>query len=147
MPKFLSDFKQFVLRGNVVDLAVGLVIGAAFQSVVKAFVSDILTPIITIPSSSDFFKFAPQIHGSTFQIGDFINATISFIILAAVVFFFVVRPINLLMTFGKKIHPGDLTNRECPECLSSIPIKARRCSYCTAPVEPLTATSPATAVQ
>lgn len=147
MLKILSDFKQFVLRGNVVDLAVGLVIGAAFQSVVKAFVTDILTPIISIPSGNDFVKYTPQIHGSTFQIGDFINTLISFIIVAAVVFFFVVRPINLLMTFGKKIHPGDLTNRECPECLSSIPIKARRCSYCTAPVEPLAGTIPVTTVQ
>lgn len=138
----INEFRQFVLRGNVVDLAVGIVIGAAFQAVVKAFVQDLLTPIISIPTSTDFVKFAPQVHGSTFLVGDFVNAVLSFLIVAAVVFFIVVRPINLLMRFGSRFAPQDHSKRDCPYCLSSIPVGATRCAFCTAEVPPVAPPAP-----
>jgi large conductance mechanosensitive channel len=132
----LSGFKQFILRGNVVDLAVGVVIGAAFGGVVTAFTKDLLTPLIAAligtPRFSDV-KFT--IHGSVFDIGDFINAAISFFLIAAAVYFFVVTPINALLARARKAPvPADPTTKKCPECLSEIPIEARRCAYCAQPV-------------
>jgi large conductance mechanosensitive channel len=128
----LSGFKQFILRGNVVDLAVGVVIGAAFGTVVTAFTKDLLTPLVGKP---DFSAISFTIHGSVFPVGDFINALISFLLVAAAVYFFVVTPINALVGRMRKAPaPADPTTRKCPECLSEIPIDARRCAHCTQPV-------------
>lgn len=127
----LKGFKQFLLRGNVVDLAVGVVIGAAFGTVVSALVKDFLTPLIAaIAKVPDFSGLVFTVNGSRFMYGDFINALISFILVAAAVFFFVVKPINLLITRSRKEPPADPTTKKCPECLSEIPIGAKRCSHC-----------------
>jgi len=133
----LKDFKAFLLRGNVVDLAIAVVIGVAFGSVVSALVKDLLTPLIAaIFGSHDFSTLTFTIHKSTFLYGDFINFVISFITIAAVVFFFVVKPINALMAHRKTEPDVESTTRECPECLSSIPKAARRCAFCTSEVAP-----------
>ncbi len=132
--KALGGFKQFILRGNVVDLAVGIMIGAAFNSVVSALVKDILTPLIAaIVARPDFSKFAFTVHGAQFLYGDFINNLISFLITAIAVYFFVVLPINELnKKMGAKEPDAAPTTTQCPECLSTIPLGASRCAYCTA---------------
>lgn len=132
-----KDFKEFVLRGNVVDLAIAVVIGAAFGAVVTALVKDLLTPLIAIPGSADFSTLEFKIHGSVFRYGDFINVVISFLTIAAAVFFLVVRPLNMLMERRKTGRDVESETRDCPECLSSIPLGARRCAFCTAEVTPL----------
>ncbi|HUK24974.1 MAG TPA: large conductance mechanosensitive channel protein MscL [Terriglobales bacterium] len=131
----LSGFKQFILRGNVVDMAVGVVIGAAFASVVTAFTKDFLTPLIsTFARSPHVGNLGFTIHGATFPIGDFVNAFISFILIAAVVYFLVVMPVNALVARMRKAPaPADPTTKKCPECLSEIPIHARRCAQCAQP--------------
>ena len=140
-PSYITEFKQFLLRGNVVDLAVAVVIGAAFGAVVTSLVADILTPLIAaIFGSHDFSALTFTIHGSRFLYGSFINAVIAFVSIAAVVFFFVVKPINALMARRKTEPPVDETTRQCPECLSEIPIAARRCAFCTAEIGPGTVT-------
>jgi large conductance mechanosensitive channel len=139
-PSLITEFKQFLLRGNVVDLAVAVVIGTAFGAVVTALVGDILTPLIAaIFGSHDFSALTFTIHRSQFLYGSFINAVIAFVSIAAVVFFFVVKPVNALMARRKTEPPVDETTRQCPECLSEIPIAARRCAFCTAEVGPGTA--------
>jgi len=131
----LKGFKQFLLRGNVVDMAVGIVIGAAFGAVVTGLVKDLLTPFIAaIVKQPDFSTLTFTINGSKFLYGDFVNALLSFLIIAAAVYFFVVLPINALIARMKKEPPADPTTRKCPECLSEIPIGARRCAFCTSPV-------------
>lgn len=131
----LQEFKQFILRGNVVDLAIGIVIGVAFGAVVSGFVKDLITPLIAaIGGKPDFSSLAFTINHSKFLWGDFLNQVISFVIIAAVIFYFVVKPINALMNRRKSELPVDPTTRECPYCLSSIPIKASRCAFCTAEV-------------
>lgn len=128
----LKEFKQFLLRGNVVDLAVGVVIGAAFGTIVTALVSDLLTPLIAaIAKVPDFSGFFFTLSGSKFMFGHFINALISFILVAASVFFFVVKPMNLLITRSRKEPPADPSTKKCKECLSEVPIEAKRCSHCT----------------
>ena len=128
----LKEFNQFILRGNVVDLAVGVVIGAAFSSVVASLVSDILTPFISaIAKVPDFSGLLFTINGSKFMYGHFLNALISFILVAMTIFFFVVKPINLLVSRSHKEPSPDPTTKKCKECLSEIPIDARRCSHCT----------------
>jgi large conductance mechanosensitive channel len=135
--KYLTEFKQFLLRGNVVDLAVGIVVGVAFGAVVTALVADLLTPLIAaIFGSHDFSALTFTIHNSQFLYGAFINAVISFVAIAAAVFFFVVRPVNALMARRRVEPPIDETTRKCPECLSEIPREARRCAFCTAEVVP-----------
>ena len=131
----LSGFKQFILRGNVVDMAVGVVIGAAFATVVGAFTKDLLTPLIAaIVGQPDFSAIKFTIHGSVFALGDFLNAAISFLLVAAAVYFFVVTPVNLLIErMHKDPKPADPTTKKCPECLSEIPIDARRCAHCAQP--------------
>jgi large conductance mechanosensitive channel len=131
----LSGFKQFILRGNVVDMAVGVVIGAAFGSVVTALTKDLLTPLIAaLVGKPDFSAIKFTVHGSDFPVGDFINAAISFILIAAAVYFFVVTPVNLLVTRMRKAPaPADPTTKKCSECLSEIPIDARRCAHCAQP--------------
>jgi large conductance mechanosensitive channel len=133
--KILNDFKQFLLRGNVVDLAVAVVIGAAFGAVITALVQDLLTPLIAaIGGQQDFSALDFTINSSTFRYGDFINKVFTFVMIAAAVFFFVVVPINALIARSRKEPPADPTTRKCPECLSEIPIDARRCAFCTSQV-------------
>ncbi|MFZ0665574.1 MAG: large conductance mechanosensitive channel protein MscL [Acidimicrobiales bacterium] len=130
----LKDFKTFILRGNVVDLAVGIIIGVAFGAVVTAFVTDLLTPLISIPGKVNFADLKVHIHHSVFAYGSFLNSLIAFVIVAAAVFFFVVKPLNSL---NKKMHPNaDDDTRPCPECLTDIPVEAKRCFACTVQVEP-----------
>jgi large conductance mechanosensitive channel len=129
----VKGFKQFLMRGNVVDLAVAVVIGAAFGAVVSALVKDLITPIIAaIVGKPDFSAIKFTVNGSLFAIGDFINVLISFICIAAAVYFFVVLPINTLEARRARGQaPPDPTTKTCPECLSTIPIGARRCAFCT----------------
>ena len=132
----LSGFKKFILRGNVVDMAVGVVIGAAFGGVVTEMTKAFLTPLIAlIVGKSDYLKLKFTIHGTDFPVGEFFNACVSFFLIAAAIYFFVVTPVNELvarMNRGEK--PPDPTTKKCPECLSEIPIDARRCAHCTQPV-------------
>ena len=133
-----NEFKKFILRGNVVDLAVGIVVGAAFTSVVNAFVRDFINPLIpTSSGQSEFAKRFFEIHHSKFMYGDLVINIFSFLITAAVVFFFVVQPINKLneIALRSKDTPEDVTIK-CPECLSVIPKQAKRCKFCTAKLEP-----------
>lgn len=133
----MKDFKTFILRGNVVDLAVGIIIGVAFGTVVSSFVKNLLTPLISIPGKVNFTSLHFTINKSTFLYGVFLNDLISFVIIAAAVFFFVVRPLNAL---ANRMHRGaspDDETRSCPECLSDIPVKATRCASCTSQVEPV----------
>jgi large conductance mechanosensitive channel len=131
----LSGFKQFILRGNVVDLAVGVVFGAAFSGFINSIVKDLITPLIAaIFTQPDFSAMAFTIHGSKFMIGDFLNTFISFIILATVVYFFIVLPMNALIARSRKEPPQDPTTKKCPECRSEIPLDAKRCAFCTQPV-------------
>lgn len=127
-----KEFKAFLLRGNVVDLAVGVVIGSAFTAVVTSLVQNILTPLIAIPGSADFSTLKFTINGSPFMYGNFINAVISFVLVSAAVFFFVVKPVNKLMSLRKSGVDHETRNKDCPECLSSIPKAAKRCAFCTA---------------
>lgn len=128
----LKEFKQFLLRGNVVDLAVGVVVGASFGSIVTALVSDILTPLISaIVTVPDFSNITFTLNESKFMIGHFINALISFLLISSAIFFFVVKPMNILVAHSHKEKvPSDLTTKKCPECLSEIPKEAKRCAHC-----------------
>ena len=131
----MKGFRQFLLRGNVVDLAVAVVIGAAFGTVVTAFVKDLLTPLIAaIGGQPDFSGLYFTINNSKFLFGDFVNAVVSFVIIAAVIYYLVVLPMNMLISRAKKEPPAEPTMRKCPECLSEIPIGAHRCAFCTASV-------------
>jgi len=127
----LKEFKQFLLRGNVIDLAVGVVIGVAFGTVVSALVSDFLTPLIAAMAKiPDFSGLAFTINGSKFMIGHLINAIISFVLVATAVFFFVIKPMNVLISRSRREPPADPTTKKCEECLSEIPLEAKRCSHC-----------------
>jgi large conductance mechanosensitive channel len=133
----VKDFRDFILRGNVVDLAVGIVIGAAFGTLVAALVADLITPVVgVIGGEPDFSALSFTINGSTFRYGHFINALIAFLLIAAAVFFFVVRPVNALMRRYKTEPDVDMPTHDCPECLSAIPVAARRCAFCTAQLTP-----------
>lgn len=128
----IKEFKQFLLRGNVVDLAVGVVIGASFGSVVTALVSDILTPLIAaIAKVPDFGGLFFTLNGSQFMYGHFLNVIISFVLVAAAIFFFVIKPMNVLIARSRKEPPADPTTKKCSECLSEIPIAAKRCAHCS----------------
>jgi large conductance mechanosensitive channel len=134
--KMLKGFKQFLLRGNVIDLAVAVVIGAAFGAVVTALVKDLITPLIAaVVGKPDFSAIVFEINGSKFLIGDFINSVVSFFLIATAIYFFVVVPVNAIMA---RIHrgeaPPDPTTKKCNECLSEVPIAAKRCLYCTQPL-------------
>jgi large conductance mechanosensitive channel len=132
----LSGFKNFILRGNVVDMAVGVVIGAAFAGVVAGLTKAFITPLIAlIGRKPDYSSLKFVVRGTEFPFGDFINAGVSFILIAAVVYFFVVLPVNALVArMNRGDKPPDPTTKKCPECLSEIPIEARRCAHCTQPV-------------
>lgn len=135
MKDALKDFRAFILRGNVVDLAVGVAIGAAFTTVVTSFTKNLLTPILAIPGDkASLAELSFAIRNATFKYGAFIDDVIGFVIIAAVLFFLVIRPINIMMA-RRKTEPEVLsTTRDCPYCLSSIPIAASRCAFCTANV-------------
>lgn len=128
----LKEFKQFLLHGNVFDVAVGIVIGAAFGKVVTSLVSDLLTPMIAaFAKAPDFNAIYFSINGSKFALGHFINDLISFVLISTAVFFFVVKPKKILISFSKKRSGVEPTTKICPECLSEIPVDAKRCSHCT----------------
>lgn len=129
--RILGDFKTFILRGNVVDLAVGVVIGAAFTAVVSAFTKDLLTPLIGIPGQLNFSDLTFVVNGSKFLVGDFVNTIISFLLTAFVVFFFVVRPVNWLVSRNKQVPAAAPSTKDCPRCISKIHIQATRCPNCT----------------
>jgi large conductance mechanosensitive channel len=132
----LDGFKKFILRGNVVDMAVGVVIGAAFGGVVTALTTDLLTPLIAaLVGKPDFSALQFTVHGTLFPIGHFVNAIVAFLLIAAAIYFFVVTPVNALVArMHRGEQPPDPTTKKCAECLSEIPIAARRCSHCTQPV-------------
>ncbi len=131
----LKGFRDFILRGNVVDLAVAVIIGAAFTGIVNSFVKDIITPLLAaIVQQPDFGHLAVDIHGGHITYGNFLNATINFLLVAAAMYFLVVTPLAKLMA---RLHPAEpvaVTTKPCPECLSEVPLAARRCSHCAQPV-------------
>ena len=128
----MKDFREFLLRGNLVDMAVGIVIGIAFAAVITALVADLITPLIAaIGGNPDFSNLTFTINKSHFLYGAFINALITFLVIAAVIFFLVVKPVNALMARRKTEPPVDETVRQCPHCLSEIPAAATRCAFCT----------------
>jgi large conductance mechanosensitive channel len=132
----LKGFKQFVLRGNVLDLAVAVVIGAAFGKIVSALVADLLTPLIALVGGKpDFTDFNFKVNGTLFKTGDFLNEVVSFLMVAVAIYFFVVAPVNAL---NERRHRGDAppdpTTKKCPECLTEVPIAAKRCFACTSPL-------------
>ena len=130
----MKGFRAFLLRGNVVDLAVAVVIGAAFGAVVEAFVKDLVTPLIAaFGGQPDFSSLNFTINNSKFTYGDFFNALIAFVIIGAVIYYFVVLPVNALISRARKEPPADPTTKKCTECLSEIPIGAKRCAFCTQP--------------
>lgn len=134
----IQEFKDFITKGNVIDMAVGIVIGLAFTAVVTAFVADIITPLIGVAGHVNFAGISFTLNNSTFLVGAFLNQLISFLMIAVVVFFLVVRPVAMMEARSKaKKAAAPLTTRDCPECLTAIPRKAKRCSACTAVVTPV----------
>ena len=130
----MKGFKAFLLRGNVVDLAVGVVIGIAFGVVITAFVKDLVTPLIAaLGGKPDFANLYFTVNNSKFLYGDFLNALLAFALIAAVIYFFVVLPINALVERSRKEPPADPTTKKCTECLSEIPVGAKRCAFCAQP--------------
>lgn len=129
----LRGFKEFVLRGNVLDLAVAVVIGGAFGAVVTALVKGVLTPLVgALVAQPDFSAFTLTVNGSTFLIGEFVNAVISFLLIAVAVYVFVVMPMNAITARRRQGEPpSDPTTKKCDECLSEVPIAARKCAFCT----------------
>jgi large conductance mechanosensitive channel len=132
----MKGFRQFIFRGNVLDLAVAVVMGAAFAAVVAALVKDLITPLIAaVAGSPDFSGIAVVVNGSKLLIGDFLNAVIAFLLMAIAVYFFIVVPVNRLTArLNRGEAPPDPTTKKCPECLSDVPIAARRCAFCTTPI-------------
>ena len=146
MRNLASEFKQFLLRGNVVDLAVAVVIGSAFGAIVTSLVDNLITPLIAaIGGQPDFSEIGFTINGSRFNVGLFINALVAFLIIAAVVFFFVVKPMNLLVSRATAAPPADPTERKCPFCFSDVPVEATRCKFCTSELPPPSPTDQAEA--
>jgi large conductance mechanosensitive channel len=132
-----KGFRSFLLRGNVVDLAVAVIIGAAFTGVVNALVKDIINPLIAATvHQPDFSAFVLTLHGGKILYGEFCNALLSFLVIAATVYFFIVVPINALLRRFRPTQAAPPTTRPCPECLAEIPLAAKRCAHCTQPVEP-----------
>lgn len=130
----MRGFKAFLLRGNVVDLAIAVVVGVAFAAVVTAFVKDLVTPLIAaLGGKPDFSGLYFTINNSQFKYGDFIDVVLAFLIIAAVIYFLVVVPYTALVERSRKEPPADPTTKKCPECLSEIPMDARRCAFCTSP--------------
>ncbi|MCL4384489.1 large conductance mechanosensitive channel protein MscL [Patescibacteria group bacterium] len=130
----LKGFRDFIFRGNVVDLAVAVVIGAAFSNIVNSLVKDLITPLIAaIGGNRDFSNIYFTIHNSRFMVGDFLNSLISFLIVSSVIYFFIVMPMNKFVNLIRQGQNVDPAEKTCPECLSQIPAKAKRCKFCTAP--------------
>jgi large conductance mechanosensitive channel len=130
----LRGFRAFLLRGNVVDLAIGVVIGIAFGNVVTGFVKDLVTPLIAaIGGQPNFSNLYFTVNNSKFLYGDFINVLISFLVIAAVIYYFVVLPFSAFVARSRKEPPADPTTKKCTECLSEIPIGAKRCAFCAQP--------------
>jgi len=143
----MKEFRQFILRGSLVDLAVAVVIGAAFGAVIAALVADLITPLIAaIGGQPDFNDLTFTINSSTFRYGHFLNSLLAFLIIAAVVFFLVIKPVNALMQRLKPKTAEDEPTRECPECLSDVPARATRCAFCTTQLTPETGGAPSPAV-
>jgi large conductance mechanosensitive channel len=139
----VKGFRDFITRGNLIDLAVAVVIGLAFTAIVTAIVKDLITPLIgAIWKTNNFETLTFKVNGSTFGIGDLLNAILSFVIIAAVVYFLVVAPMARFLTWRQR--NAEATTRDCPECLSTIPIAATRCMYCTTQVTPPGQSTPAT---
>jgi large conductance mechanosensitive channel len=135
--RMLKEFRQFILRGNLVDLAVAVVVGTAFTALVNSLVKAIFTPLIAaIFGKQDFSNLVFTINGSRFLYGEFINALITFVLIATVMFFFVVKPVNALLERFKPEPKVDQETRECPECLSDVPLAAKRCAFCTSSLAP-----------
>jgi large conductance mechanosensitive channel len=134
--QMLKGFRDFILRGNVVDLAVAVILGAAFNAIVASFVKDVLTQLIAaVVGKPDFKDVVFKLNGSPIYVGNFLNAVISFLIVASVVYFAVVLPLNALMARLKKPAPeAPSSMKTCPECLSEIPLAAKRCAHCAQPV-------------
>jgi large conductance mechanosensitive channel len=136
----MSGFRKFLMRGNLIDLAVAVVVGVAFNSIVQSLIKDLITPLIAAITGTkdgkpkDFSKYTVTLHGSQFLWGDFLNAVISFIVIAAVVYYLLVAPAAKLMAISSRAKAA--TDRQCPECMSMIPIAAKRCMYCTSEVPP-----------
>lgn len=136
--KLLDEFKSFVMRGNVVDLAIAVVIGAAFSGIVDALVKGVIMPLIgAFGGKPNFDAYWFAINGSEIKIGTFVTALVNFLIIAAVIFFLVLKPVNTLMVRLQKHEDAPATTRDCPYCLSSIPVQATRCAYCTSEVTPV----------
>ena len=135
----MKGFKEFLLRGNLVDMAVGIVIGLAFAAVITALVADLITPLIAaIGGKPNFSELSFTVNRSHFLYGAFVDALITFLVIALVVFYLVIKPVNALMARRRTEPPVDATVRKCPECVSEIPVEARRCAFCTAEVGPAT---------
>ena len=133
----MKDFKAFLLRGNLVDMAVGIVIGIAFGAVITAFVADLVTPLIAaIFGKPSFSSLTFTINNSQFNYGAFLNALLAFVLVAIVLFFLVIKPVNALVARSRREPPADPTTRNCPECLSEIPVAATRCAFCTTELAP-----------
>ena len=130
----VSEFQDFIAKGNVLDLAVAFVMGAAFNALVTALVTDIVTPIMGIPGHVNFAAITYTINGSTFLIGAFVNSVIAFISIAVAVFFFIIKPVQRMQNRMNKPQQAAATTKACPQCLSSIPLKAKRCAFCTSMV-------------
>jgi len=142
-PRALRDFKAFLMRGNAIDLAVAVVVGAAFGTVVTALVRDLLTPVVAaIFGQHDFSALEFTVNGSRFRYGDFLNAVFAFVSIAAAIFFLVVLPVNALLDRARSRPTPSPTTRRCPECLSEVPLAARRCAFCTSPIEPAEGVAP-----
>ena len=133
----MKGLKQFLLRGSVLDLAVAVVIGAAFGGLITALVKDLITPVVgAVVGKPDFSAIAFEVNGSKFLIGDFINALLAFLLIGTAVYFFVVLPVNALMERRRRGEaPPDPTTKKCPECLSEVPVGARRCAFCTSALD------------
>lgn len=136
MRQLRKELMEFTFRGNLVDLAVAVVIGGAFGAAAKAFVSDLLTPLISIPGHVTFQDLTVTVHGSVFRYGDFLNTLVTLILIALALFFFVAKPIAMVL--ARRHRDDAAVTRDCPECLSTIPVAARRCAHCTAEVTPAT---------
>jgi len=143
---YVKGFRDFITRGNLIDLAVAVVIGTAFTAIVTAIVKDLINPLIgAIWGTRSFSGMTFELHGSQFAIGDLLNAAVSFLVIAAVVYFLIVKPMAALMS---RVHrAAEVTTRDCPECLSTIPIAASRCMYCTAQVAPVAQAAPTTQIR
>lgn len=133
--RMFKGFREFIMRGNVVDMAVGVVIGAAFGAIITAFVKDLLTPLIAaVAGKPDFSAYVFEVNGSKFLYGDFLNALVAFVLIAGAVYYFVVLPVNALMARMHKEPPAAPDKKTCPECQSEIPVAARKCAFCTSAV-------------